>query len=380
MNMNSLKYLKMAGSMIFVLWSVCNTCAEPVKKWRVIYVEGGSYTDYQQILRTTAQGLAQLGAIQRSDVPIPKETHDTRPMWDWLCEHAGGDRLEFLKDGYYSANWSEERRAQNKAAILERIRTHKDVDMILAFGTRAGLDMATDEHQVPVMSISVTDAVKAGIIKSIEDSGRDHVHALVDPGRYQRQIVIFHNVFHFKRLGVPYENTPEGRSACAFEEIERTARQLGVAIVPCATQLRIPDKEASFKNLQKCVKKLSISSDAIYMTISPAMQGNRMKELLTPLIEAGIPSFSQNGSEETRLGVLMSIAQNDFSHEGMASARAIVKVMDGTKPRDISQIFTGPLGMAINLKMAMLIGWDPPLEVLAAVDRIYLDLSNAREE
>ncbi|MCR5220630.1 MAG: hypothetical protein K6E31_06525 [bacterium] len=104
-----------------------------------------------------------------------------------------------------------------------------------------------------------------------------------------------------------------------------------------------------------------------------------MKELLTPLIEAGT-SFSQNGPEETRLGVLMSLDQSSFKHEGMASAEAIVKVMDGVKPRDISQVFTGPLGMAINLKMAMLIGWDPPLEVLAAVDQFYQEISNAQYE
>jgi hypothetical protein len=110
------------------------------------------------------------------------------------------------------------------------------------------------------------------------------------------------------------------------------------------------------------------------------MQWHRMKELLEPLIDAGIPSFSQLGSKETRLGVLMSISQNDFKHEGMAAAKAIVKVIGGVKPRDISQIFTGPLGMAINLKMAMLIGWDPPLEVLTAVDSIYQDLANAQEE
>ena len=376
MNMNSLKYLKMVGSVLFVLWSVCNTCAEPVKKWRVIYVEGGPYSEYQQTLRATVQSLAQLGVIQKGDVPIPKKTQDTHPMWEWICNHAGGDRLEFLKDGYYSGNWSEKQRAQNKAAILERIRTRKDVDMILAFGTRAGMDMATDEHRVPVMSISVTDAVQAGIVDSIEDSGRDHVHALLDPGRYRRQIVIFHNVFHFKRLGVPYEDTPEGRAGCAFEEIERTARQLGVTIVPCTAQLDHPDKDVSFQNLKKCLETLSTRSDAIYLTMSSAMQRQRMKELLAPLIEAGIPSFSQSGPDETQMGVLMSIAQNDFKYEGMASAQAIYKVINGARPRDIPQIFTCPLGMAINLKMAMLIGWDPPLEVLAAVDRIYLDIAN----
>ena len=377
--MNGLKYLRIVTGMAFLLWSVC-TCAEPVKKWRVIYVEGGPYYEYQQTLRATTQSLAQLGVIQKGDVPIPKKTQDTRPMWEWLCDHAGGNRLEFLKDGYYSGNWSEKQRAQNKTAILERIRTRKDVDMILAFGTRAGLDMATDEHQVPVMSISVTDAVKAGIVSSIDDSGRDHVHALLDPGRYRRQIIIFHNVFHFKRLGVPYEDTPEGRAGCAFEEIEHTARQLGVTIVPCTAQLDTPDKEVSFQNLKKCLEKLSTTSDAIYLPMVSAIQGDRMKELLEPLIEAGIPSFSQRGPEDTQLGVLMSIAQNDYKHEGMASAQAICKVMDGVRPRDIPQIFTGPLGMAINLKMAMLIGWNPPLEVLTAVDRIYLEIANGQDE
>ncbi|MBQ6669374.1 MAG: ABC transporter substrate-binding protein, partial [Deltaproteobacteria bacterium] len=363
--MNGLKYLRIVTGMAFLLWSVC-TCAEPVKKWRVIYVESGPYFEYQQTLHTTAQSLAQLGTIQNGDVPIPKKTEDTRPMWEWLCNHAGGEQLEFLKDGYYSGNWSEKQRAQNKAAILERIRTRKDVDMMLVFGTRVGLDMATDEHQVPVMSVSVTDAVKAGIVSSIDDSGHDHVHALLDPGRYRRQIVIFHNVFHFKRLGVPYEDTTEGRAACAIEEIEDTARQLGVTIVPCTAQLDTPDKEVSFQNLKKCLEKLSTTSDAIYLPMVSAIQGDRMKELLEPLIEAGIPSFSQRGPEDTQLGVLMSIAQSNFKAEGMANAQAIVKVMDGVKPRDISQIFTGPLGMAINLKMAMLIGWDPPLEVLVA--------------
>ncbi len=377
--MNILKCLQIVTGVAFLLWSFY-ACAEPVKKWRVIYVEGGPYSEFQQTLRATTQSLAQLGAIRKGDVPIPKKTHDSRPMWDWLCKHAEGDQMEFLQDGYYSANWSKELRAQNKAAILERIRTRKDVDMILAFGTWAGIDMATDEHQVPVMSIAVTDAVKADIVKSIEDSGRDHVHALVDPGRYQRQLTIFHNVFHFKRLGVPYEDTPEGRSHCAFDEIEQSARQLGITVVPCATQLNVPDKDTSFRNLKKCLETLSTSSDAIYLTMSSAMQWHRMKELLEPLIDAGIPSFSQLGSKETRLGVLMSISQNDFKHEGMAAAKAIVKVIGGVKPRNISQIFTGPLGMAINLKMAMLIGWDPPLEVLTAVDSIYQDLANAQEE
>ena len=126
------------------------TPAHPEKKWRVAYIEGGGYTDYQRILAATAKGLAELGVIADGDVPIPEKTDDTRPIWDWLAEHAGGDRLVFLKDGYYSANWDAAQRAANRKALLDRIREKGDVDMIFAFGTWAGLDMATADISVPV--------------------------------------------------------------------------------------------------------------------------------------------------------------------------------------------------------------------------------------
>ena len=56
----------------------------------------------------------------------------------------------------------------------------------------------------------------------------------------------------------------------------------------------------------------------------------------------------------------------------------MAKVINGEKPRNVNQIFEPALGLAINLKMAMLIGWNPPLEILAAVDEIYQQIQNAQ--
>ena len=372
-------------SLILILALVTGCCAAasaaqaaPLKKWRAVYVEGGGYTDYQQILAATAQGLAKLGLIEHGDVAIPTDADDTRPMWDWLAEHAGGERIEFLKDGYYSAGWDEKRRAENKKALLRRIRERGDVDMIFAYGTWAGLDMATDEHSVPVFSMSVTDAVQAGIVKSVEDSGLDHVDAQLEPARYKRQITVFHDNFKFKKLGVPYEDTPEGRSDVALASTEEAAQELGIELVRCTTTLNV-QADQSFANLRQCLATLARTSDAIYITTNSGVQWNRMKELLQPIIEAGVPSFSQSGIEETKLGVLMSLAQSSFGSEGTFGAESVAKVMAGARPRDVGQVFESPLGLAINLKMAMLIGWNPPFEILAAVDAIYQDIKNAGE-
>ena len=280
--------------------------AHPAKRWRAAYIEGGGYTDYQRILTATAKGLAELGIIADGDVPIPEKTDDTRPIWDWLAEHAGGDRLEFLKDGYYSANWDAPQRAANRKALLDRIRERGDVDMVFAFGTWAGLDMATADIAVPVFSMSVTDAVQAGISKSLEDSGRDNLHTQIDPERYKRQLAVFHDIFGFKKLGVPYEDTPEGRSDVSLAAIESAADELGIELVRCTTALNVPPDQ-SFANLRQCISQLAETSDAVYLTTNSGMQWNRMRELLQPLIEAGVPSFSQSGIEETKLGVLMSL-------------------------------------------------------------------------
>lgn len=109
-------------------------------------------------------------------------------IWDWLAEHAGGDRLVFLKDGYYSANWDAAQRAANRKALLDRIREKGDVDMIFCLRHMGRAGHGHSRYFRPVFSMSVTDAVQAGIAKSLKDSGRDNLHAQIDPERYKRQI------------------------------------------------------------------------------------------------------------------------------------------------------------------------------------------------
>ena len=349
----------------------------PKKKWRAIYVEGGAYTDYQQILAATARSFAKLGLIENGNVPISIDTNNTKPMWDWLTDNAGTGKIEFLKDGFYSGDWDGKKRIDNKAAILKRINEQDDIDLIFAFGTPAGLDMATNEHSIPTFSMSVTDAVLAGIVTSVEDSGRDHVQAQIEIGRYERQLTMFYDVFQFARLGVPYADTPEGRASVAVKVIQETADELGFEIVPCLIA-RYADEDIVFNSLKQCMEGLSETSDAIYLTANHGMRGDSIAELLQPLIDKKIPSFSQSGLEETKLGVLMSVAQNSFENEGMHGAKAVAAVIAGAKPRDLPQGFTGPLGVAINSKMAEHIGWSPPFNVLATINKIYHEMGNTK--
>ena len=349
---------------------LCASASAAEKVWRAIYVEGGPFINYQHTLAHTARGLEKLGLISNAQVAIPQENESSRQMWEWLSDNACG-RIRFMRDGHYSAEWDSEARPLLKEAIVERIRTRRDVDLVICMGTWAGLDMSAEDLGVPVFSMSVTDAVDAGIVASVEDSGKDNVHAQLEPGRFRRQLSMFHEIFKFKRLGVPFEDSPEGRQTCAMSEIEATARELGIELVTASAPLDIPNEAEAFKNLKGCVDRLLEKKvDALYLTYTSTPM-HRIPGLMQAVSDAGIPSFAQAGPQLVEYGVLMSLAQASFADIGDFEAEAIAAVVEGKKPREVNQVFEPELGLAINLKTAVAVGWNPPLEILAAVDEIY---------
>lgn len=345
------------------------------KVWRIIYVEGGPFSDYQRIFQGLALGLEERGLIKNGHVPLPGDSEDVADMWGWLQRHAGGTRLVFQPDGFYSAAWDSGKREEVRQAILQRIREKKDVDLILAFGTWAGQDMAAQDLPVPVIVSSVTNAVDAGIIPSVEDSGRDNLVAPIEPDRFKRQVLLFHDIFAFRTLGIAYEDTPAGRGSIALNEIEDAAGELGIKLLRCTDTFDIQDTNLASERLLACHKKLAAEgAEAVYLTYNVGLQGTAMRRVLQPLADARIPTFSQLGVPDVVHGALLSVAQSSAAEEGRFSAGLVDAILKGARPRELSPVFESPVSMALNLFMATLIGWNPPLEVLAAVDEFYQDM------
>lgn len=340
------------------------------KVWRVLYVEGGPFSNYQKTLAYTARGLEELGLLKNAAVQIPENSESSREMWEWLARNASG-RLKFVEDAHYTADWDMHKRLSVKNDILERLETRGDIDMIIAMGTWSGADMAEKDLGIPVFSMSVTDAVSAGIVDSASDSGKDNVHAQLEPGRFRRQLSMFHEIFKFKRLGIPFEDTPEGRNTCAMDELEAAAEELGIELVRASAPLDVSDEEQAFRNLKSCVDTLLEKNiDALYLTYTSTPM-HRIPGLIKPVSDAGIPSFAQAGPDLVKYGVLLSLAQASFKDIGAFEAQSIAAVVGGKKPREVNQVFEPELGLAVNLKSAMQIGWYPPMEILVAVDEIY---------
>ena len=345
------------------------------RKWKIVYYEGGPHANYYHYLEATVRGLMSLGWIEKADLTkVKSKKKDTERFWNWLVNSAKSDYLEFDKDGYYSANWDDEQRRSNKSRLIERLKSEGEINLVIAMGTWAGLDLANKEHSVPTIIMSTSDPVESGIIKSQDDSGYDHVHARVDPYRYERQLRIFHDIIKFKKLGIAFEDSIYGRSYSAIDTVEKVAADIGFDVVKCYTKSDISDTKIASKSVIRCFEKLSKEVDAIYVTIQGGVNTESIPRLVEIANQNSIPTFSQLGAKEVQQGFLFSISRPGFKPAGLFLSATIAQVLNGAKPRQLKQVFEESPSIAINLKTAEIVGLYLYADILAAADTIYRDI------
>jgi ABC-type uncharacterized transport system substrate-binding protein len=339
------------------------------KKWRLGYFESGDYSEYPRTLRVIVAGLQQLGWVS---VPAIPEGLTGRQIWQFLADNARSDTLQFVADAYWQpGNFDASKRPAVRQAIMDRIRQRHDIDLIIAMGTLAGQDMAALGAPVPTVVASTSDAVGAHIVKSAQDSGLDNLHARVQPERYQRQVRLFHDIVPFKTLGLVYDDSPEGRTYAAVDAVEQVAREQHFTVRGCDARANGVSQEEATHNAIDCYRRIAPQVDAVYVTVHRGITPDSIEDVVKILRDAKVPSFSMLGSEEVKKGILMSLAQADYSYVGLFYAETIARIFNGAKPRQLNQVWIDPAKIALNLETARIIGFDPPVDILLAADEVY---------
>ncbi len=344
------------------------------KKWRIGYLEGGSYPNYQSILIHMIQNFMDSGWIEPATIPKCKDESETKTLWDFLSTKIQSDYLEFPPDNYWNAQWKDGLRAKLKPLILNRLNSD-DIDLMLAFGTWAGHDLANNLHNTPTMVLSASNAIQSGIIKNAEDSGFDHLHVWIDPDKTERQLRLFHDITGFKRLGLAYENDLDGRSYAGVDDVLKLSRELDFKVIECCMPLEdgISREE---KELIKCYEQLASKIDAIYITDYAGLTRKSITKLLLPLFKYKVPMYAQSRYNLIKNGILMGSGRSNFQADAQFYVTTFSKILNGVSPRDLPQKYESPLEIVINLESAKKIGFRFPLDILAGASKIHETIQN----
>lgn len=297
-------------------------------------------------------------------------------LWDWLSTKVKSDYIEFVANAHYSALWENDKRGKVEDEIVFRLNNDKDIDLMIGMGTWAGKGLANYRHRTNTLVFSTSNPISSGIIKSVEDSGFDHVHVRVDPKRNERQLKVFHEMIGFHKLGIVYEDSLTGRSYAAIDTIEALAKTHDFKIVCCHTKSDTSDKELAEKGVIKCFKELVKKADAIYVTQQGGVSGRSIPTLVEIANEHKIPTFSQSGAREVSYGVLASLSRAGYKYVGRFHAETIAKVLNGAQPNQLNQLYEEPPKIALNLKTAEIIGFDPPIVLMGATDEFFEEINS----
>ena len=86
------------------------------EKWRIGYLEGGPYANYQSILKAMTENLMDKGWIKRASIPECRDDSETRTLWDFLSTQIQSDYLEFSSDAYWNDKWDHAKRKELRAS------------------------------------------------------------------------------------------------------------------------------------------------------------------------------------------------------------------------------------------------------------------------
>ncbi len=341
------------------------------EKWRVAYYQGGNFADYTLSLEETIYSLSETGWVQQPQFPQDRE--NTSRTWQYLSTELDSDYIEFVDDAYWSANWNEDKRIQNKKQAIERL-NQGDIDLIIAMGTWAGQDLANDLHSTNTVVLSTSDPIRAGIIKDENGPEFDHLYVPVDPDRYKDQIRIFHEVVQFDTLGLAFENSSEGRSYAAFEDVMEVSREKGFKVRWEETIDHNENFTIMEQSYTNACRLLALESDAFYISEQGSVTDNNILEITGILQEYRVPTFSQSASRVSS-GALMSAGAEDFQYMGDVYALAIASIFNGNTPAQLDQTFDQPQDLILNLDTANNIGFEFPPGIIASADMIITNNS-----
>ena len=348
------------------------------KRWRVAYVETGPYANYAGTLYYLLKGLESRGWVKGVErIPYTWGQTDTKEMWSYISSQKEfSSFIEFVPDSYYSLKSI----PGQEGEVVKRFSQKKDSDLLIVMGTVAGKLMSVEDVQSKIMVFSTSNAVKSGIVKAANSSGRQKVWAHLDPVRYKQQLQVFADIFQFKKMGVVYEDSPNGKAFAAVDDIEAVAKEKRFEIVRKLVPgtKGIEDQDRYFKDLLQAHTELAAEVDGFYYAVSPA-PGIRQEQLyavLQPFYEKRIPVFAQLGDEDVSRGALLSLARADFFGMGQFGAEQLAKLLNGASADTLPQLYSDTPTIALNFQVAKQIGYKPPFEILLVSDKVFLSIDN----
>jgi putative ABC transport system substrate-binding protein len=287
---------------------------------------------------------------------------------DYLVEH-GVDSQFILRDA--------QKQSDALPGFLAEARAQK-VDLILTWGTSvtkgiagtlAELDNPKLNHDIPNVFTIVADPVKAGIIKSLDHTGRPNVTGTYNRVPEETIIETIRSYLpNFKHLGMLY-NANENNSQLKRDEVAALTGPMGFEL----TALELPLDEGGKPHVDDIAVKMAELKAAgvefIYLGSSSFLRDNE-DAFTAAAVSNGIPILSPYENMVRESQALISVAARYYDVGRLAGQQAEKILVGKIVPGDLPVLRMTNFAVVINMTVAKKLKLFPPLTLLQVAETV----------
>lgn len=262
-------------------------------------------------------------------------------------------------------------------ALLAEARSIKP-DLLLSWGTTVTLGLAGTltqqndphyNHDIPQIFTIVADPVGAGIIQSLDDTGRSNLTGTINRVPESVNINAMRTYMpSLKRLGLIY-NSNEPNSVLKREELEKLAPQMGVELIALELELDEHGEPRASDIPVKMAQLKKMSADFVYLGSSSFL--NEQSALFTSsAIENALPVLSPYESLVREADALMSVSARYYQVGGLAGRMTEQILKEGKMPGDLPVARMTEFAYVVNMAVARKLSLFPSVEILQFAETV----------
>jgi len=269
---------------------------------------------------------------------------------------------------------------QNKANVPLFLAEAREMgaDLILTWGTSVTLgftgtldDMADPRfnNDIPQVFTIVADPVGAGIVESLDETGRANITGTFNrvPEAVNINTIRSYNP-DFKRLGLLY-NANERNSLLKRDEVASLSAEMGFELVAIELELGDDGRPRAEDIPGKVAELKDRDVDFIYLGSSSFLDKNR-DAFTGAAVANGLPVLSPYERLVRESQALFSIAARYQDVGRLVGEQARKILVDGLTPGDIPVARMTQFAYVVNMSVAKKLNLFPPVEILQFAETV----------
>lgn len=248
---------------------------------------------------------------------------------------------------------------QRLRALARGLADRSDVDVIVTAGEQPVAELAATGTRTPIVLAVIGDPIATGMVRTLARPGGTATGlSMVNSELEGKRLDILRSAVPSIARVMVLRDTRMGRDG--FETVERTARELGVALV--TAPVRAPEEL-----IPAFDTALARGADALLTMASPFL--NFQRERIVALARGHrLPSMFEVDSF-ARAGGLMSYGPS-FADMYRRAGAFVAKILMGANPGDLPVEQPTRFELVVNLRTAHLLGLGLPRSFLARADEL----------